>query len=99
MVNKIPLIRRKTGQTRQTVLDEAHHDGETNTYIDNTAFETQSDWFQSLRVNPGVSIRAGRLVITVCAIFLSPKDGGEIMVNFSDHHPFEARMFSPMVPD
>jgi deazaflavin-dependent oxidoreductase (nitroreductase family) len=85
-------IGRNSGKQRQAVLEVAHHDRKTNTYIVNVGFGKSSDWYQNIKKNPDVSIVAGRNTIDVQAEDLPPEEGGEIMVDFFRKHPVEARM-------
>ena len=85
-------IGRRSGKQRQAVLEVAHHDKKTNTFIVNVGYGKGSDWYQNIKKKPNVSIMVGRKIINVHADDLSPKEGGEIMVGFFRKHPVEARM-------
>jgi deazaflavin-dependent oxidoreductase (nitroreductase family) len=87
-------IGRKTGQQRQVILEVAHHNKQTDTYIVNVGYGETSDWFRNIKKNPNVSIIVGRRKIDARAEVLSPEEGGKIMVTFSREHPIEARMSS-----
>lgn len=84
-------VGRKTGLPRQAVLEVAHHDKESDTYIVNAGFGDQSDWYQNVLQNPEVSIRVGRRALPVRAERLPVEAGGGVMLDFSREHPFEAR--------
>jgi deazaflavin-dependent oxidoreductase (nitroreductase family) len=85
-------VGRKTGLPRQAVLEVAHHDKETDTYVVNAGFGDQSDWYQNVLQNPEVSIKVGRRTLPVRAERLPAEAGGDIMLNFNREHPFEARI-------
>jgi len=87
-------VGRNSGKQRQAVLEVAHHDKTTNTFIVNVGFGKSSDWYQNIKKVPDVSIMVGRETINVHAEDLPPKEGGEIMVDFFRKHPVEARMAS-----
>lgn len=89
-------IGRKSGLQRQAVLEVAHHDQATDTFIVNAGFGEQSDWYRNLKENPNVSIVIGRRIIDVKAESLPEGMGGEVMEAFAKEHPLEARMSSLM---
>lgn len=85
-------VGRKSGKQRQAVLEVAHHDRATNTFIVNVGFGKSSDWYQNIKKKPDVSIMVGRKTFNVHAEDLPSKEGGEIMVDFFRKHPIEAKM-------
>ena len=85
-------IGRKSGKQRQVILEVAHHDKASNTFIVNIGFGKSSDWYQNIRKNPDISIMVGRNTTNVHAEDLPSKEGGDIMVDFFRKHPIEARM-------
>lgn len=85
-------VGRNSGKQRQAVLEVAHHDRTTNTFIVNVGFGKNSDWYKNIKKKPDVSIVIGKDTINVHAEDLSPEEGGEIMVDFFRKHPLEARM-------
>ena len=85
-------IGRKSGKQRQVILEVAHHDKSTNTFIVNPAYGKSSDWYQNIKKNPDTSIMVGRNTINVHAEDIPSKEGGNIMVDFFRKHPIEARM-------
>ena len=87
-------IGRVSGKQRQAVLEVAHHDKKSNTFVVNIGFGKSSDWYKNLKKNPDVSIMVGNHTINVHAEDLSSKEGGDIMVDFLRKHPIEAKMAS-----
>ena len=87
-------VGRKSGKQRQVVLEVAHHDKTTNTFIVSVGFGKSSDWYQNIKKNPDISIMVGRNTMNVHAEDLLPKEGGDIMVDFLRKHPLEAKMSS-----
>ena len=87
-------VGRKSGKQRQVVLEVAHHDKTTNTFIVNVGFGKSSDWYQNIQKNPDITIMVGKNAINVHAEDLSSKEGGDIMVDYLRKHPIEAKMAS-----
>lgn len=83
---------RKTALQRQTTLEVIHYDSATDTYIVAAGFGKQSDWYRNLKTNPIASIKVGRRSLAVRARFVSPEEGEEIILEFAQRHPSEARM-------
>jgi deazaflavin-dependent oxidoreductase (nitroreductase family) len=84
-------IGRKSGLTRQAVLEVVTHDPETGTFVIAVGFGEKSQWYQNLLANPDVSIQVGRRKLDVHAEQLSPEEAGEILLAFAKKYPFEAR--------
>ncbi len=89
-------VGRKSGLTRQAVLEVANYDPETNTYVVAVGFGEKSQWYQNLMHTPDVSIRVGRRLIDVHAEQLSPEEAGEILLAFAKKYPFEARFVNAL---
>lgn len=85
-------IGRNSEKQRQAVLEVAHHDKNTNTFIVNVGFGKNSDWYKNLKKNPNVSIMVRKDTIKVHAEDLPLEEGGELMVSFLKNHPIEAKM-------
>ncbi|MBN1121852.1 MAG: nitroreductase family deazaflavin-dependent oxidoreductase [Anaerolineae bacterium] len=84
-------IGRKSGLTRQAVLEVVTHDKETDTYIIAVGFGKESQWYKNLMANPDVSIQVGRRKLDVHAEQLSHEEAGEILLAFAKKYPFEAK--------
>jgi deazaflavin-dependent oxidoreductase (nitroreductase family) len=53
-------IGRKSGRTRQTVLEVVGHDAESGRYVVASGWGTRSDWFQNVERGPRVTVQVGR---------------------------------------
>ncbi len=84
-------VGRKSGQTRQAVLEVAGHDKTTNTYFVASGFGPQAQWYQNIRQTPEVMIQVGRKKLTVTAVALSPVESGQKMVAYAHQHPKAAQ--------
>lgn len=84
-------IGRKSGQSRQTVLEVVRHDRQTDTYIVASGFGEGSDWYRNLLKRPQVTIQVGSRKLAVVAERLSPPEGATEMVEYARRHPAAAR--------
>lgn len=82
---------RKSGLTRQTVLEVTRYDQERDIYIVAAGFGIKSQWYQNLLNNPTVVIQVGRRKLTVHTEMLTPEQGGEELVSYAKRHPRTAR--------
>jgi deazaflavin-dependent oxidoreductase (nitroreductase family) len=80
-------IGRKSGLQRQVVLEVANRNEETDTFVINSGFGEESDWYRNLKDNPNASIEVGRRRIDVLASSLPEGRSGEIMAAFAKEHP------------
>jgi deazaflavin-dependent oxidoreductase (nitroreductase family) len=77
---------RKTGRSRQVVVEVAARDRATGAVTVASGFGSQSDWFRNLLVAPQTTIEVGARRLHVRAVPLSPEDGGEVMVDYAKRH-------------
>ena len=82
---------RKSGLQRQTVLEVAGHDRETDTYYIASGFGRGSQWFKNVQANPEVTIQVGARRIDATADVLDPQASGQKMVEYARQHPIAAR--------
>lgn len=85
---------RKSGRVRQTVLEVAGHDEESDTYLVAAGFGPRSDWYRNLLKRPEVTIQVGRRRLPVVAELLSAAESGEEMVDYARRHPTAVRALS-----
>ena len=77
---------RVTGLPRQAVVEVVEADQDSGCVTVVAGYGEQTQWYQNLRVSPDVIIQLGRRKIPVTAVFVSPKDGEEIMVRYSERY-------------
>ena len=82
---------RKSGLPRQTVLEVAGYDPETDIYFVASGFGKQSDWYRNILKTPAVNIQVGSRCMDVMAHPLTPEKSGEAMVNYAKRYPKAAR--------
>lgn len=84
-------VGRKSGRTRQALVEVVRHDKETDTYYVCSGFGRRSDWYRNLAAHPQVLIQVGNRQLAVTAHMLSPQECGEEMVRYVKTHPRLAR--------
>jgi deazaflavin-dependent oxidoreductase (nitroreductase family) len=83
---------RKTGLTRQAVLEVVQLLPETNSYIVVAGFGPQSQWYQNILANPQADVQVGWKKWKVVAEQLSPQAGAAAFVDFCKRNPGEAKL-------
>jgi len=90
-------VGRRSGLTRQTVLEIVNCEADTDTYFTAPGFGKPSDWYRNLLKTPAVSIQVRRRHMNVMAHPLTPEESGEAMVNYARHYPKAARLICRQV--
>lgn len=88
---------RKSGKTRQTVLEVANHDRATDTYYVASGFGKKSNWYLNIGENPSVEIQVGWRKMAVTAVRLTPEESGQAMVDYARRHPIAAKNLSKIL--
>ena len=83
-------VGRKSGQSRQAVVEVVRHDAATGTYIVCSGFGEHAQWFQTVMHTPDVTIQVGRRSLLVHAERLPAAAGGDEMVDYARRHPKSA---------
>lgn len=78
---------RKSGKTRQTVLEVVRYDKANETYVVAVGFGTRSDWYQNILANPLVTIDSGGHRTQAIAEPLTPEAAEEEFVVYSRRYP------------
>ena len=82
---------RKSGLDRSVVLEVVTYDPAGGSWTIVSGFGPKADWYQNLRHRPRTVIQVGNRRHTVTARFLTPEEGGAIMVRYAPRHPRLAR--------
>lgn len=90
-------IGRKSGKTRQAVLEVVEHDEATDTYYVASGYGRSSHWFQNIQANPEVTIQVGRRKMAATAEILSPEASGQKMVEYARRMPAAAKTLTGLV--
>ena len=83
-------VGRKSGQMRQTVVEVAGHDRDSDTYYVASGWGYKSNWYRNLLAQPEISIQVGRRKLPVHAENLSPEAGAQVLLTYRKQHPFTA---------
>ena len=78
---------RKSGLSRQTVLEVVRYDRESGNYYIAVGFGKHSDWYQNIIVHPQVAVHSGGDRIKAKAEQLSPDEAGSELVRYAHEHP------------
>ena len=84
-------VGRKSGTTRQAVLEVVDHDPGSGAYYVASGFGFKSDWFQNLLKTPEVTIQVGSKEIEARAVTLSPEESGQALVDYAHRNPNAAK--------
>jgi deazaflavin-dependent oxidoreductase (nitroreductase family) len=87
-------IGRKSGKTRQAVVEVAKHDKDSDAYYVASGWGAKSDWYRNLLANPGITIQVGWRKMKVTAVSLTPEQSGEAMVEYAHNYPTAAKVLS-----
>jgi len=82
---------RKTGTTRQAVLEVIQSSPEDGRYLVVSGFGKRSHWYQNVIQNPQVSIQVGSKTMKAEAKQLDPIQSGEIMLEYAQKYPRNLR--------
>jgi deazaflavin-dependent oxidoreductase (nitroreductase family) len=89
---------RKTGLSRQTVLEVIIYDPSTQESIVASAYGTSADWYRNLMAGPALEVRTGRHRYRPEQRFLDDQEAREMAARFCRLHPFEARLAPRVLP-
>lgn len=85
---------RRSGLSRQAVVEVVRHDQDADSYIVAVGFGEKTDWYQNLLAKPDASIQVGRRKIDIHARQLTPEEGGEELLDYARRHPALAKGLS-----
>ena len=80
-------IGRKTGLTRQTVLETIRHDIKTDTYFVVSGWGENSDWYRNIQKTSDVTIQAVFRKLDVTAVRLPLEDAEREILTYAERHP------------
>ena len=88
---------RKSGKTRQTVLEVVKHIPEEASFLVASGFGTKSDWYQNVTANPEVKIQVGLKRTAAVAQQLSQDQAEEIFLEYVSKNPQVFRSLAKMI--
>ena len=78
---------RKSGKTRQTVLEIIHHSPGDQTYYVVSGFGAQSHWYKNIQHEPRVKIQVGSKRRDAIATQLEPDEAEWVFFSYAQKHP------------
>lgn len=78
---------RRSGLSRQTVIEVVQHDKATNTYYVVSGWGEKSDWYQNIRKSPRVTVHVGGRKFQATAEFIALEKAIEILESYAREHP------------
>jgi deazaflavin-dependent oxidoreductase (nitroreductase family) len=90
-------IGRKSGQSRQAVIEIVKIDSRTDTYYSVSGFGEKAHWFQNIMYTPGVTIQVGGRKMSAHAERLSWEAGEAVLMEYSQKHPTALRELSKIL--
>ncbi len=82
---------RKSGLSRQTVLEVVDYDPDSGTYFVASGYGRQSNWYRNVLKTREVTIQVGQQKMNVVAHPLTLEESGKAMVNYARRYPTAAR--------
>ena len=87
-------IGRKSGKTRQAVLEIVESRPAEGQYFVISGFGPGSHWFQNIQQEPKVKIQVGRKLINAEATILTPDQGEEVFFGYTHRNPQVVRFLA-----
>ena len=91
---KITHIGRKSGLSREVVLEVVHHDVETGAYFVAAGWRGKADWFKNIQSNPEVQVMVGTRIFKAEASVVQLAEAASTFYLYARRHPFAFRELS-----
>ena len=82
---------RKSGKNRHTVLEVVRYEKVGPKFTVAVGFGTGSDWYKNIQKDPHITVQCGRKRWEMVAVFLSPEQAGDALLEYNQHHPIAMR--------
>jgi deazaflavin-dependent oxidoreductase (nitroreductase family) len=89
-------VGRRSGIERQTILEVASHDPDTQELVVASAFGTSADWYRNIRAKASHRVQVGRAEFVPHQRFLDPWEARAVAEEFCRRHRLEARLAIPV---
>jgi len=80
---------RKSGLTRQTVLEVVHYDKVTGACVVASGWGTKSEWYRNVTANPKIVFQVRNMPTAGIAERLSPDEASQKMYDYARHYPLD----------
>lgn len=87
---------RKTGKTREAMVDVMDYDKAADTYYIEAAYGARADWYKNIQSNPIFEAQVGRRKFKARAGALSTEGAGDMLVRFYRSKPAYTRSVMAM---
>lgn len=84
-------VGRKTGRTRQTVLEVAHYDSSTQECIVMSGYGLHSDWYRNIQAQPAIEVQVGHMRYTPQQRMLTEEETLALLDEYQRNHPLAFR--------
>jgi deazaflavin-dependent oxidoreductase (nitroreductase family) len=88
---------RVSGLPRQAVIEVMRHDQVSDAYFVASGWGRKSDWYQNIRKNPQVTIKAGRRSLPAHAELLDEVASAQELYRYAQAHPLAFKELSRMM--
>ena len=88
---------RKSGLSRQVVLEVVHHDLQTDAYFVAAGWRGKADWFLNIQLNPVVQVAVGRRTFKALAQGMPLSEAATTFYIYALHHPQAFREISRLM--
>ena len=88
---------RKSGQSRQTVLEVVKHNNDTGAYYVAAAWRKKADWYLNILQNPRVKVQVGKKQFEAEANQTSREEAERVLWEYAQKHPLALRELSSMM--
>ena len=90
-------IGRKSGLSRQVVLEVVAHDKGDDTYVVASGWGERSDWFRNIQHNPEVVVTTGRRRFAARSCWLSTDEATQTLCDYVRRHPVVGRNVGKLI--
>ena len=88
---------RKSGLSRQTVIEVVTYDKDTGAYYVAAAWRNKADWYLNILQNPRVKVQVGNRQFEAEANQTSREEAERVLWEYAQKHPFAMRELSSMM--
>lgn len=94
---KITHIGRKSGLSREVVLEVVYHDFETGAYFVAAGWRGKADWFKNIQAESKVKVTVGTQTFQAEAIVVQLAEAASVFYLYACRHPFAFRELSRLM--
>ncbi len=88
---------RRSGITRQTVIEVVHHDDVLDIYHVISGFGHKADWLLNIQKNPSIRVTVGSRSFEAEAVIVPGQEAANILLDYATIHPLAFRELSKIL--